>query len=476
MNDELPDDFDPDIYLSINPDVAAAGIDAGDHYRRFGRSEGRAYRADRDPEDDLPDGFDPDVYLDINPDVAAAGQDPTNHYRTSGKREGRAYYRSTPVFTSEPVECASSSETGEEDAALPSSKSPKVIAFYLPQFHRVAENDLWWGEGFTEWTNVKKAKPNLVGHIQPHIPLNADYYDLENIEVHAHQASLAKQYGVHAFCYYMYWFNGRRVLEKPLDMRLTDKTIDHPFCICWANENWTRRWDGREEDILLRQVHSLESDREFIKDAIKYLSDSRYLRIDGKLVLLVYRVDLIPNCPQTAEVWREEVRRAGLGELHLCAVQAFDIDDPRPFGFDAAIEFPPHGWFKERNLPAIPHRILNPRFRGHVFDYRRAVDFGLQRSYPDYRWYRGAFPSWDNTPRRQDAAHLFLGHSAPEFQRWLTGLLQQQIARCDPEHQLVFVNAWNEWGEGAHLEPDEELGLGNLEAVAAALEQVQRTT
>lgn len=353
------------------------------------------------------------------------------------------------------------------DARL--TAQPKVVAFYLPQYHRVAENDEWWGEGFTEWTNVRKAQPNFIGHEQPHVPLGQNYYDLDDPSVLVKQTRLAKEYGISAFCYYMYWFDGRRVLEKPLDQMLASKDIDQEFCVCWANENWTRTWDGKAGDVLLGQVHTADSDRRFIRDAIKYLRDPRYMRVDGKLMLLVYRVDLLPDCVATAEIWREEVRKAGLGELHLCAVQFYGVTDPRPWGFDAAVEFPPHGWLVQENLPDPPVTITNKDFAGTILSYPKAVDWALSKKIPDYRWYRGVFPGWDNTARRQHTPHTF-AHSDPmTFQKWITAALDQTVLMNPPEHQVLFVNAWNEWGEGAHLEPDERNGLMNLMALNAAI-------
>ncbi|MGH7887417.1 MAG: glycosyltransferase WbsX family protein [Candidatus Binatia bacterium] len=351
--------------------------------------------------------------------------------------------------------------------------SPRLVAFYLPQYHRVKENDEWWGEGFTEWTNVRKTHPNFEDHYQPHVPENEDYYDLSDVNVQIKQARLAKEYGITAFCYYMYWFSGRRLLEGPLDRLLATPAVDIEFCVCWANENWTRMWDGKANDILLAQHHSPENDRRFIRDAMKYLADPRYLRVDGKLMVLVYRVDLIPNCADSMAIWREEVRRAGLGELHLCAVQFYGITDPEPWGFDAAVEFPPHGWLVHENLLDVPPKLLNERFAGHIFDYTKSVDFALRKPIPDYRWYRGVFPGWDNTARRQDTPHIFAYNDPFQFQRWLTEVLLQTALMAPPEHQIVFINAWNEWGEGAHLEPDAKTGRLNLMAAHAALGQIQ---
>ena len=351
--------------------------------------------------------------------------------------------------------------------------TPEVVAFYLPQYHRVAENDAWWGEGFTEWTNVRKARPNYEGQYQPHEPFDQDYYDLADPTVKRRQIALAKDYGIRAFCYYLYWFDGRRVLERPLDQMVDDPSYQHEFCVCWANENWTRTWDGKDDDVLLGQVHSAESDRRFIADAMRYLRDPRYMRIDGRLVLLVYRVDLLADAPATAAIWREAVRRAGLGELHLCAVQFYGVTDPAPWGFDAAVEFPPHGWLGAENLAQPQPSLLNPEFRGHIYDYAKIVDQALSKPIPEYRWYRGAFPGWDNTARRQDTPHSF-GGDPVQFQRWMSGLLQQAAIMAPPGHQVVFVNAWNEWGEGAHLEPDRRDGYANLIAVDTAMRQTQQ--
>lgn len=471
----IPADFDEKDYLDLNPDVAQSGESAITHYARFGHREGRIYKKTGISKDDyrVPVDFDDIEYLTLNVDIATFKGSPREHYAKFGIKEGRKYkadnrQKSTNKLNFPPYEPMKSKNRRGSDPV-----NPKIVAFYLPQYHRIKENDSWWGEGFTEWTNVRKAVPNFVGHSQPHVPLNKNYYDLSDRSVQENQSILAKQFGVHAFCYYMYWFNGRRVLEKPLDQMLSNKNIDTEFCICWANENWTRTWDGNEKDVLLAQVHSPESDRAFILDAMKYLSDPRYMRVNGKLMLLVYRVDLIENCAGTASIWREEVRRAGLGELYLCAVQFYGITDPTPWGFDAAIEFPPHGWLEQSNLPDEPYQQLNKNFSGHIFDYKKSIDHALRKTIPDYNWHRSAFPGWDNTARRQNTPHIFAGNNPTLFESWLTQILRQQIIMSEPSHQVVFINAWNEWGEGAHLEPDEHFGYGNLEAVSSSLRTVR---
>src|SRR5262245_59534320 len=251
-------------------------------------------------------------------------------------------------------------------------KDIRAIAFYLPQFHPIPENDRWWGKGFTEWSNVSRARPLFPGHEQPQLPRELGFYDLRVPEVRRDQADLARRFGIHGFCYYYYWFNGRRLLERPLEEVLRSGQPDFPFCICWANENWTRGWDGLERDILIEQQHTETSDAEFIRDVLPILKDPRYIRMNGAPLLLVYRPSLRPRPRRTTDVWRAEARAAGIDSLHLCAVQSYGVTDPRRLGFDAAVEFPPH----YLSLPDIRAELehLAPEFEGWIFDYRDAVD------------------------------------------------------------------------------------------------------
>jgi hypothetical protein len=343
----------------------------------------------------------------------------------------------------------------------------KAIAFYLPQFHPIPENDLWWGKGFTEWTNVTRARPAFPGHHQPRLPADLGFYDLRLPEVRAEQAALARRYGIHGFCYYYYWFNGRRLLERPLTEVLRSGEPDLPFCICWANENWTRRWDGAEHEILVGQEHSPDSDRRFIQDVLPFLRDRRYIRVGGAPLLLVYRAPILPDPVGTTSLWRDAARRAGVGELHLAAVQSFGLGDPRPLGFDSGVEFPPHV-----ELPA-PYadrvRGLDPRFTGFVYDYREVRRLALSRRRADYPQFRAAMASWDNSPRRGLRAHIFHEADPREYERWLGALVEEARATRAPEERIVFINAWNEWAEGTHLEPDQRYGHAYLEATARAL-------
>jgi hypothetical protein len=357
------------------------------------------------------------------------------------------------------------------DAADNADERAKAIAFYLPQYHPIAENDEWWGKGFTEWTNVTKAQPQFPGHHQPHLPGELGFYDLRVAETRVQQAALARSFGLHGFCYYYYWFDGRRLLERPLDEVLASGEPGFPFCICWANENWTRRWDGAEHEVLISQSHSEDSDRRFIRDVIPILRDRRYIRVHGAPLLLVYRPQLLPNARVTTAIWREVARELGIERLHLAAVQSCGLKDPRPLGFDSAVEFPPHGVFGQ---PAINGSVpgLSPRFAGEIHDYRNVVRAEIARPRSrEYTTFRGVMTSWDNTPRRGPNAHLFAHATAYEYEVWLRAALAATEAANAPGERFVFINAWNEWAEGAHLEPDRQNGHAYLEATSRALRQ-----
>jgi lipopolysaccharide biosynthesis protein len=344
----------------------------------------------------------------------------------------------------------------------------RLIAFYLPQYHPIPENDAWWGKGFTEWTNVARAKPLFKDHHQPQIPADLGFYDLRLDEVRNAQAELASQYGISGFCYYYYWFNGRRLLERPLDALLQTKELDFPFCICWANESWSRRWDGSEQELLMEQVHTPDSDKRFIEDVIPILKDSRYIRVGGAPLLLVYRISLLPDPVSTTECWRKACADAGLNKIHIAAVRSFGIEDPRIFGCDSAVEFPPHGVSAAEISKSVED--LDPSFEGKIYDYRDLIAGDQMRPRPEYPVFPCVMPAWDNTARRGLRGHIF-HHATPEaYEIWLRSALGR--AAKDPvcDEEIVFINAWNEWAEGTHLEPDKKWGHANLEATRRALE------
>jgi lipopolysaccharide biosynthesis protein len=355
-----------------------------------------------------------------------------------------------------------SRRTGTLPAPLPAT----LVAFYLPQFHPIPENDAWWGEGFTEWHNVARALPQFEGHAQPRLPGELGFYDLRLPDVMRRQMQLAREYGIGAFCSYFYWFAGKTLLEQPLQQWLADPTLDLLLCLCWANENWSRRWDGRADDILIGQQHSATDDLAFIEYVSRYLRDPRYLRVDGKPLLLIYRPGLLPDPKTTATCWRTWCRANGIGEIHLAYVQSFDRVDPREIGFDAAVEFPPNNTTPEPITAR--QQLLNPDYQGDVHDWREMARQSMAKSDPAYPCYPGVNPSWDNEPRRSGRGRLFVHASPRGYRDWL----RQAIAtarRRFPAQPMVFINAWNEWAEGAVLEPDTRLGHAWLETTRAAL-------
>jgi lipopolysaccharide biosynthesis protein len=324
--------------------------------------------------------------------------------------------------------------------------------------------------------NVVKARPLFPGHYQPHEPGELGYYDLRHPEVRQAQADLAREYGIYGFCYYHYWFQGKRLLERPFDEVLTLGQPDFPFCLCWANESWTRTWDDLGRQRLIEQSYSKEDDRSHIRWLITAFRDRRYIRMNDKPLFLVYRAHLLPDPIGTTTIWREEAQRAGLGDLYLCRVESFPNEhtNPAALGFDAAVEFQPD-W---ANLPigrkVLRRLALELGFRYHdVYEYASFADRMAKKSRPDYHRFPCVTPMWDNSARHKTRATI-LKNSTPEYyERWLTSTLE----RFEPRHaeeNLVFINAWNEWAEGNHLEPCARWGRDYLQATRRALNSMDR--
>ena len=364
-----------------------------------------------------------------------------------------------PVPVAENAEPADTSRT-----------SIRALAYYLPQFHPFPENDAWWGKGFTEWTNVTRAHPLFQGHIQPKIPGLLGYYDLRDINVMKRQAELAQQFGIYGFCFYYYYFNEKRLMEKPLENFLHCKDVNIPFCLCWANENWTRRWDGKENDILIAQTYSPEDDIAFIKGLLPYFKDKRYIRIYGKPVLLIYNVKQFPEISATVQRWRETLRKEQ-EELYLVMVHFYGPHDPRPCGFDAAAEFRPHelqhSWLA---YDAVPQLV--PGFQGSVWDYDTVAQLNPPRP-EEYTLFRGVCVNFDNTARRGATADLFVNSTPAAYEAWFDQVCRFTQAHMPPEERYVFINAWNEWAEGAMLEPDRAWGFSYLNATSRVLSKYQ---
>jgi len=316
----------------------------------------------------------------------------------------------------------------------------RLIAFYLPQFHPVPENNRWWGKGFTEWTNVAKARPNYHGHYQPHIPADLGFYDLRLDQIIDEQAELAAKYGIYGFCYYYYWFAGKRLLDMPLERTVTKNKPNFPFCLAWANENWTRHWNGLDGQVLMAQNHCDEDDVNCILDLIRYFRNDNYIRIHGKPLLFIYRPHLFPDIKRTVEIWRETAWKEGIGDIYLGMVESFDAAvagiNPSAYGFDAAVEFPPHSMGFE-GIP--PGDIINPNFSGHIYDYRQVPLKWLSKLIPPYTRFRGVMPSWDNTPRQQDKGRIFEYASPGIYQAWLEEAISQTLEQNFGDERIVFI-------------------------------------
>ena len=338
----------------------------------------------------------------------------------------------------------------------------KPLAFYLPQFHMIPENSQWWGEGFTEWTNVTKAVPQFLGHYQPHLPGELGFYDLSNVESLKKQAQLARYYGIEGFCFHHYWFNGKRLLHKPLELLYQNKDIDIRFAVSWANENWSRRWDGLDSEVLMDQNHNASDDIEFFDSLIPYFNDGRYIRVNNCPLLIVYRLSLFPNPKETCARWRKRAKEHGLPGVYLVGVKSFDIDNPTEHGFDAGLEFPPHQ-VESHEITSL-HRILNPDYCGKIYDYERVAKSFGKKEYC-FPCFKGVMPHWDNDSRKPGKGYSYVNSTPENYAHWLRDACQSTIKQRGIEY--IFINAWNEWAEGAHLEPDRKNGYAYLQATAA---------
>lgn len=367
----------------------------------------------------------------------------------------------------------------------------RPIAIHLPQFHPIPENDAWWGKGFTEWTNVAKAKPLFKGHYQPHLPADLGFYDLRLEESRIAQAELAKQYGIYGFCYYHYWFNGKRLLQRPVEEILKTGKPDFPFMLCWANENWTRTWDGGEDKILMKQEYSSEDAIRHCESLLPYFRDSRYIKIGGLLVFAIYKPAIITGLNAYINSFRERALKENL-DLYICAFETFSSIDVTVMQecFDAAIEFQPHSEYLlsflesnlKKKLAAYNKQPFYKRFflksndeelyrLKYRIDYNEYVDYVLEKhSYPTaYKRYPGANPMWDNTARRGKKAFILNNANPEKYKEWLN-YHKKNFKPFSQEENFLFINAWNEWAEGNHLEPCQNWKLQYLEATKSVFE------
>ncbi len=353
----------------------------------------------------------------------------------------------------------------------------RALAFYLPQYHPIPETDEWWGEGFTEWRNVVRARPRFPGHHQPHLPADLGFYDLRLPETRAAQAALARAHGISGFVYYHYWFQGRRLLERPFCDVLESGEPDFPFALCCANEPWTRAWDGNTGDVIVPQEYSAADDLAHIRHLLPAFADPRYVRVDGKPLFLVYRASLLPDPRRTTDCWRAEAQRAGLGDLYLCRVEN-DVarGDPTAWGFDAAVDFQPDfahlGRALRRDLVSRAVRrahLTNQAYRWHrIYDYESFTARMLARPAAPYPRFPCVTPGWDNTARRERHGIVLRDSTPQAYGRWLRATVDG-FTPFGPGEDLLFVNAWNEWAEGNHLEPCLRWGRAYLEATRDVL-------
>jgi len=357
--------------------------------------------------------------------------------------------------------------------------SARLIAYYLPQYHPIPENDAWWGKGFTEWTNVTRAKPLFKGHHQPQLPGELGFYDLRIPEVRAAQAALARQYGIEGFCYWHYWFNGKRLLDRPINEVLASGQPDFPFCVGWANESWTRRWTGEEKEILLKQTYSHEDNLAHARCLAAMFADPRYIHVQGRPLFVLYRATSLPDARKTTDTFRAECVRLGVPEPYIVGRDTHDPGkDMREFGCDISESSSP-------NLSALPGVFSPP---GRLSDWKRNLLLGvrsgglklydyeeacrrMEQARPAHPHIPGFFVGWDNTARRGRKAIVLMNSTPEAFARGLRVVLDS-VSERPPEQRIVFLNAWNEWAEGMCLEPGQLHGHGFLEAVKAELNRV----
>jgi len=370
----------------------------------------------------------------------------------------------------------------------------KAIPFYFPQFHAIPENDEWWGKGFTDWVNVKKAKPLFMGHYQPRVPLGQRYYDQSQKEVIAWQIELAKRHGLSGFCHYHYWFDDKQLLETPTNIVMNSPELDFPFCLAWANETWSRRWDGRDHHILIAQTHAPEESRwqKHFDYLIRAWKDPRAIRIDDRPVFLIYRPQRIIQLDRMLEFWRTKAKEQGLKGVYFIAIKQYELPKPELFDhFDAVVQFQPFETLYSPEFPVkgvmtnrltqrlriLPQRIQawlstmrnsfpRPTFLEYDLIWRYLLKRKRERGLPTIA---GAFMDWDNTARYGRRATIFRGASPERFEYWFKQLVDEVAQRPENE-RMIFINAWNEWAEGTYLEPDERYGYRYIEAVQRCLQ------
>lgn len=350
----------------------------------------------------------------------------------------------------------------------------KVLALYLPQYHRIPENDAWWGEGFTDWVNVRRARPLFSGHVQPVVPLNDNYYDLSRASAIRAQAEMARKYGVYGFCCYHYWFHGKKLLEKPCEILLRSPDIDINYCFCWANESWARTWDGKEHDVLIKQIYGNEEDwKNHFAYLVNFFQDKRYIKIDNKPVIFIYSCHRIADFDEMLACWRELARRQGFNGLYAAEfVNSFNSGMYR-HATDVIVEFEPLCTARYAISSIHKAKRLFCKKMGRIdfqdYDYLWECLLKNRRVYNKKIW-RSGFVNWDNSPRKGERAMIVQGAAPEKFAGYISELLQSREREYDDK--FLVINAWNEWAEGAVLEPTKRDGYGYLEALGSVINKI----
>lgn len=347
------------------------------------------------------------------------------------------------------------------------SSTARIFAFYLPQFHPIPENNDWWGNGFTEWFNTAKAKPLFNGHHQPNIPTELGFYDLRLPEARAAQAAMAKKYGIEAFCYYHYWFAGKRLIERPFNEVLASGKPDFPFFLCWANQTWSGIWHGAPDRILIEQTYpGMEDHKKHFYELLKAFNDKRYVRVDGKPIFLIYRPLELPEIKKVTDYWRELALKEGLPGLHLVGVAHFESWNPVDYGLDAVVDqrLPDKNKHISNTLPLLKLQALFGKKLPTIYDYKKIITTLVRTQMPNFESYPCVIPNWDNTPRSGVNGLVFTGVTIKLFQQQLDRAITR-VKDLPENRKIIFLKAWNEWAEGNYVEPDLKYGLAFLEAI-----------
>ena len=351
----------------------------------------------------------------------------------------------------------------------------RIIAMHLPQYYPFPENDEWWGKGFTEWRNVAKAKPRFRNHYQPHLPSDLGFYDLRLPECRIEQEKLATEYGIYGFCYYHYWFNGHVIMEKPVEMKLANPEEKMPFIFCWANEDWHRNWEGGFNVKLLEQKYSEEDDIAHFNYLLPYFKDSRYIRINNKPILVLYKIHYIPNLDRMIETFQTEAKKNGF-ELYICKMESAGNQGKEWMkkGIDASIDFQPihsETYLSKITIANALHFLFKKDLYPKHYSYAELVKKACKLLNSDYKLYPCCCPMWDNSCRRVGRPYTaYIGSTPSLFKKWFK-YIYETFKPYSKDENLIFINAWNEWAEGCHLEPDLKHGRAYLEVIKEVVDE-----